>query len=71
MFFQPTVERIDDRFDYGEARTVAIGRVESVLLTVVYTDRVAVDGSIERRSISARLSNRRERETYEEAYPIR
>jgi uncharacterized DUF497 family protein len=34
------VEREDDRFDYGEKRMVAIGRVfTGMLLAVVYTDR--------------------------------
>jgi len=36
---------------------------------VVYADRTASDGSAERRIISARVSKRRERKIYEEAYP--
>jgi len=36
-------------------------------LTVVYTDRAGTGGEVVRRIISARLSNRREREAYFEA----
>jgi len=69
IFTGPTVERADDRRDYGESRRVAIGRIASVVLTVVYADRVAVDGRPERRIISARVSRRRERKIYQKAYP--
>ncbi|MEO5580239.1 MAG: BrnT family toxin [Gemmatimonadaceae bacterium] len=62
----PTVERIDDRQDYGEARRVAIGRITNIVLTVVYTDRTA--GLPERRIISARVSKRHERKIHKEAY---
>jgi len=33
-----TVEREDDRFDYGEVRVYAIGLVSGVEITVIYTD---------------------------------
>ena len=69
IFAGPTVERTDDRRDYGEMRRSAIGRFASVTLTVVYTDRIASDGTVERRIISARVSTRRERQTYAQAYP--
>ncbi len=69
IFMGPTVERIDDRQDYGEARRVAIGRIAGIFLTVVYTDRMAGDGLPERRIISARVSKRRERKIHKEAYP--
>jgi uncharacterized DUF497 family protein len=46
-----------------------VGRAASAVLTVVYTDRVATDGTIERRIISARVSTRRERQVYQAAYP--
>lgn len=69
IFTGPTVERADARRDYGEGRRIAIGQVASVLLTVVYTDRVALDGTPERRIISARGSKRRERKIYQQAYP--
>jgi hypothetical protein len=67
IFEGPTLERSDERQDYGEARVLAIGVAEGVHLTVAYTDRYAPDGGIERRIISARRSNRRERKAYGEA----
>ena len=39
IFDGPTVERPDDRFDYGEVRVYAIGLVNGVEVTVIYTDR--------------------------------
>jgi uncharacterized DUF497 family protein len=39
IFEGPTVENIDDRFDYGEVRIYAIGLVNGLEITVVYTDR--------------------------------
>lgn len=39
IFEGPTVERIDDRFDYGEIRVYAIGLVNGFEITVIYTDR--------------------------------
>jgi len=65
IFDGPTLERTDRREDYGEVRIVAIGVVESVALTVVYTDRFGESGDTIRRIISARRSSRREREAYE------
>lgn len=49
IFEGPTVERVDDRFDYGEVRVYAIGLVTGLEITVVYTDED--DGT--RRIISA------------------
>lgn len=69
IFTGPTVERLDARRDYGEVRRLAIGRVASIVLTVIYTDRLAPDGTPERRIISARVSKRRERKIYDQAYP--
>ena len=63
IFEAPTVERVDNRHDYGEIRVVAIGLADGVPLTVVYTDRAEGDDTV-RRIISARVSNRRERKTY-------
>ena len=62
----PTLERIDDRREYGEVRVVAVGCADDRLLTVVYTDRVEV-GEVLRRIISARRSNHHEREAYRQA----
>jgi uncharacterized DUF497 family protein len=67
IFEGPTLERVDSRRDYGERRVIALGVADGVGLTVVYTDRAGVGDEIDRRIISARVSNRRERETYEEA----
>jgi uncharacterized DUF497 family protein len=62
-----TLERTDDRRDYGERRMVAIGLAHGLHLTVAYTDRIESGREIERRIISARRSNRRERKAYSEA----
>ena len=66
VFEGPTLERIDDRKEYGEVRVVAIGRADGHLLTVVNTDGVDV-GEIVRRIISARRSNHHERQAYRQA----
>lgn len=63
IFSGPTLERVDDRRDYGEMRVVAIGETDGLVLTVVYTDREHEEGTV-RRVISARPSNRSERDTY-------
>lgn len=39
IFDGPTVEREDDRFEYGEPRVYAIGLVNGLEITVIYTDR--------------------------------
>jgi len=39
IFEGPTLERVDDRFDYGEVRVYAIGIVNTIEITVIYTDR--------------------------------
>ena len=67
IFEGPTLEREDRRQKYGESRVVAIGMAQDIVLTVVYTDRIGDTGAVVRRIISARRSNRREREAYERA----
>ena len=62
-----TLETEDRRREYGERRVVAIGVVEGVHLTIVYTDRINREGAIIRRIISARRSNKHERQAYLEA----
>ncbi len=57
IFEGPTVERVDDRFDYGEVRVYAIGLVNGVEVTVVYTDK----DDDERRIIPAWRSEPHER----------
>jgi uncharacterized DUF497 family protein len=48
-------------------RVIALGKAQGVALAVVYTDRAESNGEINRRIISARKSNRREREAYKKA----
>jgi len=67
IFERATLERTDDRRDYGERRVLAIGLAQGLHLTVAYTDRGEPGGETERRIISARRSNRRERKAYREA----
>ena len=68
VFRGPTLEREDLRQDYGEQRIVAIGLVEGLELTVVYTDRSQPTGGFDRRIISARRSNRHERKAYQASF---
>ena len=67
IFEDSTLERVDSRRDYGERRVIALGRAQDIALTVVYTDRAEASGGIDRRIISARKSNRREREAHKKA----
>ena len=60
IFAGPTVERIDDRFDYGEIRIYAIGLVDGLEITVIYTDR----DNDERRIISAWRAEPHKRRNY-------
>jgi len=60
IFEGPTVERVDDRFDYGERRVYAIGLVNGLEITVIYTDRERED----RRIISAWRAEPHERRHY-------
>jgi uncharacterized DUF497 family protein len=67
IFEGPTLEREDQRRDYGETRFIAIGLAQGIAITVVYTDR-AESGVLVRKIISARQSNRRERQAYFQAF---
>ncbi len=67
VFEGTTLEREDSRRDYSERRVVALGLAQDIGLTVVYTDRTDAGGQIDRRIISARKSNRRERAAYKKA----
>ena len=60
IFDFPTLERVDDREDYGEVRYVALGVVETMVLKVVYTMRVPNRCRI----ISVQRANRHEQEFY-------
>ena len=55
LFAGPHMSMTDDRFDYGEVREIAFGRIEDRLFVCVYVDRRA-----ERRVISLRKANKRE-----------
>jgi hypothetical protein len=59
IFDRPVLERVDNRYDYGETRIVGLGEVNGVVLFVVYTWRGEV-----RRIISARRATKRERNKY-------
>jgi|SRR5579864_2457945 len=60
IFDGPTVERVDDRFDYCEKRVYAIGLVNGLEITVIYADRAGD----ERRLISAWRAEPHERRHY-------
>jgi len=59
IFDGPTVDRADDRRDYGEERVISIGEFEGRVLVVVSTDRLGA-----KRIISAWKGGEREREAY-------
>jgi uncharacterized DUF497 family protein len=56
------IETIDDRFDYGEERWVALGFIGNKLHVLVYTYRAEII-----RIISLRKANKHERQYYEKA----
>jgi len=60
IFEGPTLERVDDRFDYGETRIYAIGVVDGLEITLIYIDV----SETERRVISAWRAERHERTAY-------
>jgi len=64
IFEGPTLERLDDRFDYGEDRIYAIGLVNGLEITLIYVDKQ----SNERRIISAWRSEPHERRRYWQSF---
>jgi len=65
IFDEPRrIEKVDDRWDYGEERIAALGHSEGKILYVVYTWR----GNA-RRIISARGAMKDERRAYLAIYP--
>ena len=64
IFDGPTLEKVDDRFDYGETRVYAIGVVNGFEITLIYTD--VSEG--ERRIISAWRAERHERTAYWQSF---
>lgn len=63
VFEGPILRQPDDRFDYGEERWLAVGRIGDQTFTACYTMR----GNIYR-IISLRPANRKEREAYAQTY---
>jgi uncharacterized protein len=61
IFLHPVIVKIDERFDYGEKRWIALGKLADVIIVVTFTMR---NGKI--RIISARKANRKERKYYYE-----
>jgi len=64
IFVGPVIERPDERKDYGEERTIALGMIDGVPYTVVYTMR----GS-KTRLITAWRGGEDEREEYQNRFP--
>ena len=60
IFNGPTLEKVDDRFDYGEIRIYATRVVNGLEITLIYTD----SKETERRIISAWRAERHERTAY-------
>jgi uncharacterized DUF497 family protein len=60
IFEGPTLALVDDRYEYGEVRVYAIGIVNGVEMTVIYTEV----SRTQRRIISAWRAERHEREAY-------
>ena len=60
IFAGAILERVDDREDYGEIRSIALGRVDTQVYRVVFTWR----GKNLIRIISAQKASRDEREIY-------
>ncbi len=60
IFEGPTVEKVDDHFDYAETRVYAVGLVNGLEITVVYSD----ENDDERRNISAWRTEPHERRYY-------
>ncbi len=64
IFDGVTLEQDDERYEYNELRIYAIGLVNRLEITVIYTDR-----GEERRIISAWRSEPHERRSYWRAIP--
>lgn len=64
IFLGDTIEWDDDRFDYGERRMQALGRIDDVVIRVVFTWRLDIDEGPYRWIISARPPSQGERRIY-------
>ncbi len=65
VFQEVTITAEDKRQDYGEKRLISLGRLEDIVVVVVYTER-----SEKIRLISMRRANHKERKAYEEKVPF-
>jgi uncharacterized DUF497 family protein len=65
VFDGPILEKLDDRFHYGEERWIAIGLLRGILCVVVV---YAESGNETIRIISLRKGDRYEREAYFKAF---
>ena len=61
-FNGPYLEQVDDRFDYGEMRSVRTGMVNGAVVIIVWTERPD-----SRRIISMRKANAKETAQYRDA----
>ena len=61
VFQEVTLTAEDKRQDYGDKRLISLGRLEDIVVVVVYTER-----SEKIRLISMRRANQKERRAYEE-----
>ncbi len=59
VFYGPTVDSLDERFDYGELRKITVGLLVGRMVIVVWTSR---DGG--RHIISMRKANAREQRRF-------
>jgi uncharacterized protein len=64
IFEGPVIEWIDHRKDYGEEWWIAIGEVDGIILTLVYTWR-----GTRRRIISAWKAHDSQRKRYRQGFP--
>lgn len=63
VFDGPTVDLLDERFDYGEVRTITVGWLVGRMVIVVWTPRGDV-----RHVISMRKANAREQRRFEHRF---
>ncbi len=63
IFYNPIITRIDTRSDYKEKRIIGIGKLEKVIVVLVYTKR-----GKNIRVISIRKANKIERKIYNEQF---
>ena len=61
FFKDITLTAEDNRQDYGEKRFISLGRLEDIVVVIVYTER-----SEKIRIISMRKANHKEKKAYEE-----